>query len=68
MLPGSRPDGNPTCAPVSGFDTQLLGSLPVAMAYVPMQQWKSAYPPEEALMHGTLFPELNLPFEGGRMR
>jgi hypothetical protein len=62
------PDGNPTCAPVSGFDTRLLGSLPLAMAYVPMQQWKSAYPPSEALMNGTLFPDLNLPFEGRKLR
>lgn len=66
--PAPMPDENPTCAPVSGFDTQLLGALPAAMAYVPMQQWRSAYPPAEAFVNGTLFPELNLPFEGGRRR
>ena len=47
-----------------GFDARLLGSLPLAMAYVPMQQWKTTYSAAEALRRGTLFPELDLPFEG----
>ena len=55
----------PESGHTSGFDALLLGSLPLAMAYVPMQQWNSAYMPAEALIHGTLFPDLNLPFEGG---
>lgn len=48
------------------FDAMLLGSLPLAMSYTPMQQWKTTYTPEEALFAGTVFPELNLPFEGRR--
>ena len=34
------------------------------MTYTPMQQWKTTYPQDTALMRGTLFPELDLPFEG----
>ena len=45
-----------------------LCDLPIAMAYVPMQQWKTTYSPSEALCTGTVFPELNLPFKGGRRR
>lgn len=54
-----KPDGN-----ASGFNARYLGSLPLAMAYTPMQQWKSAYSPQEGLSRGTIFPELDLPFEG----
>ena len=52
----------------AGFDGQLLGSLPIAMTYTPMQQWKTTYSAEEALQRGTLFPELDLPFEGKMWR
>jgi len=50
----------------TGFDARFLGSLPIAMTYTPMQQWKTTYSPGEALMRGTVFPELELPFEGRR--
>ena len=37
---------------------------PLALAYVPMQQSATpAYPPEDALKRGTLFPGLDLPFK-----
>ena len=37
---------------------------PLALAYVPMQQSsKPSYAPGEALMRGTLFPGLDLPFK-----
>lgn len=40
---------------------------PLAMAYVRMQhEVKNAYTPDEALCHGTLFPELYKPFLGKR--
>lgn len=48
----------------SGFDRQLLGNLPVAMTYTPMQQWTEIYPAATALKRGTVFPVLDLPFEG----
>ena len=38
--------------------------LPV-MAYVPMQELKVVYEPEQALRYGTLFPEIYKPFKGG---
>lgn len=50
------------------FDSMVLGSLPIAMAYTPMQQWKTVYSPDEALSVGTVFPQLNLPFTGYQRR
>ncbi len=41
-----------------------LDSLPLAMNYVPMQQWKKIYDPDVALCRGTLFEQLDLPFIG----
>lgn len=34
-----------------------------AMAYVPYQNASELYSPEQAIMMGTLFPELNFPFD-----
>lgn len=41
---------------------QGVDRLPIAMAYVPWQQWKKVHPPCKALRAGTIFPELELPF------
>lgn len=38
---------------------------PIAMAYVPYQQWTETYDMETAFPIGTIFPELDLPFRGG---
>ena len=62
----SQPSRPQTPAQGTGFDARLLGSLPIAMTYTPMQQWKTTYSPAEALKRGTVFPELELPFEGRR--
>ena len=44
-----------------------LRELPLAMAYVPWQHLDRIYENlEEALCVGTLFPELNKPFQGRR--
>lgn len=40
--------------------------FPIGMAYVPMQTWGPLYDPQKALCQGTLFPELDKPFLGGR--
>jgi len=40
-------------------------NTPLAMAYVPFQQWSETYDDDKALSRGTLFPELDLPFTGG---
>ncbi|MCD8018568.1 MAG: spore coat associated protein CotJA [Clostridiales bacterium] len=39
-------------------------SLPLAMAYVPWQTWGNLYKPEDGLMQGTIFEELDKPFTG----
>ncbi len=36
---------------------------PLAMVYSPCQAWRDAYAPDVALARGTLFSELDLPFE-----
>ena len=47
---------------------QLLDRGEVAMAYVPWQYLTYIYEDlEEAFMNGTIFPELNKPFEGRQM-
>lgn len=63
---GNRPGSGETQpgTNASGFDAMYLGSLPIAMAYTPMQQWKTTYSAEKGLSRGTIFPELDLPFEG----
>lgn len=43
-----------------------VDSLPLSMAYVPWQSWGNIYKAEDALMQGTIFQELNLPFTGRR--
>lgn len=62
------------CAPYVGMPIEhrymeLLGidDMPLAMAYVPFQAWNQVYDPATALAHGTIFPELVLPFLGGGM-
>lgn len=37
-------------------------TLPLAMAYVPMQGWSQTYDPAVGLQRGTVFPELDLPW------
>lgn len=51
-----------------GFDNMYLGDLPLAMCYVPMQRWNTTYSLQRGLERGTIFPELDLPFTGGRER
>lgn len=45
-------------------ELRLPEGFPPAMAYVPWQELDSMFPPEIALRQGTLFPELDKPFEG----
>ena len=37
----------------------------LAMAYVPSQKFENLYPAAEALRHGTLFADLDLPYCAG---
>ena len=48
-----------------------LDGMPIAMAYVPWQEWREICDLEKALCQGTIFQELNLEFlgrKGGQMR
>ncbi|MDE6092699.1 MAG: spore coat associated protein CotJA [Ruminococcus sp.] len=40
-------------------------NAPLAMAYVPFQEWGEVYSDDEAFPVGTLFPDLNFPFRRG---
>lgn len=44
---------------------QLYG-LPLAMAYVPWQEWSKPLPACEGFKHGTIFEDLILPFLGDK--
>jgi len=41
-----------------------LDGYPLAMVYSPIQNWRNIYDNETALMRGTIFEELDLPFMG----
>lgn len=49
----------------SGDMPQFPRSTPLAMAYVPFQNWGETKSAEEALECGTLFSDLVFPFERG---
>ncbi len=48
-------------------DDEMMG-LAVAIGYVPWQNLHNLYEPDKALQVGTIFPELNKPFEGRRIK
>lgn len=48
---------NPPAMPYENID-----QFPVAMAYVPWQQWQQVYSVETAINRGTIFPDLDKPF------
>ena len=41
-----------------------LADMPLAMAYVPWQEWRNIYKAEKAFQRGTIFEELDKPFRG----
>ena len=70
-MPDLRGDLGQSCP--SGCSRGACGgwgveSRPLAMVYSPCQAWRDAYPPDVALSRGTLFSELDLPFEGGKCK
>ena len=52
--------------PYSDMNENELHGLPLAMAYVPLQEWKDIYDRNKALSSGTVFAQLDLPFGGSR--
>lgn len=74
---GSMPDNQNTCGmsqseianqcqndSAGDCCTDPLYGMPLAMGYVPWQQWNKIYDPCDGLANGTIFPELNLQFYG----
>ena len=45
-----------------------VDDMPLAMAYIPMQTWRDIYENDKAIMRGTIFGELDLPFKGANSR
>lgn len=59
----SAPMPSPQMSPSRIKDMcDCIDSLPLAMAYVPVQKWGKTYEPDVALSRGTLFPDLDKPF------
>lgn len=54
------------CADAECNKETTLSGYPVAMAYVPWQDYKNIYPLQQAIQRGTMFRELNLDFAGRR--
>lgn len=53
----------PVCCNDKGSYDELRG-MPVAMAYVPWQEWCSLYEADKGFFCGTIFEELDKPFRG----
>ena len=47
----------------TGFSHETEYNLPLAYPYVPMQRFQNRYSNEDAVIRGTIFPELDLPFK-----
>lgn len=47
------------------MSTQWMASFPLGMAYVPMQQFTNLYDMEVGLQRGTIFAQIDFPFEIG---
>ena len=41
-----------------------LNGMPLAMAYVPWQEWRALYEVQKGFHRGTIFEELDKPFHG----
>lgn len=51
-------------APACCNHRDALSGMPLAMAYVPWQEWCHIYDVEKGFCRGTIFEELDLPFHG----
>ncbi len=64
--PVVQPEPKPACCDdKTRYDE--LSDMPIAMAYVPWQEWRSLYEAEKGFHIGTIFEELDKPFKGIRM-
>lgn len=62
MLGPNPPEGCPVREPEGGL--RLPEGFPLASVYAPTQVFRELYDRDEALMRGTIFKELDLPFLG----
>ena len=54
------------CGNDRGRKRDELRGMPLAMGYVPWQEYECTYEPMQGLRAGTIFPELDKPFYGRR--
>ncbi|MFA5658795.1 MAG: spore coat associated protein CotJA [Oscillospiraceae bacterium] len=72
MIFGGQTAAFPAPAPTNTLRTDIQCETrtpfpqytPIAMAYVPFQQWERPYDDNVALSRGTIFPSLDKPFIG----
>ena len=57
-----RRGNGPSCAVCANEDA--ISGMPLAMAYVPWQKWEKLYEIDKGFCAGTIFRELDKPFEG----
>ncbi len=57
-------------APTSMMRRESWNDMSLAMAYIPWQTWRDIYDAEKAFRRGTIFQELDKPFDcqGGMRR
>lgn len=63
QTPACAEPEKPSCCEERAVCDELNG-MPIAMAYVPWQEWRNIYEAEKGLRCGTIFEELNKPFKG----
>ena len=49
-------------------DANDCPAVPLAITTIGMQRWNCLYEPKQGLAEGTMFPELNLPYNSGGRR
>ena len=55
-------------APVMASESSSCGRRPIGMVYCEYQEWKNIYDIELGMTKGTIFEELDLPFERSSCR
>lgn len=55
--------GGLPCNPGAAAESRRLMNFPLGMVYSPIQEWRDAYDVHTALERGTLFRELDKPWE-----
>lgn len=61
--PACQGNVKPVCCDDRAAYDELNG-MPLAMAYVPWQEWCAIYEAEKGFCRGTIFEELDKPFRG----